>query len=217
MTSSTQPTNSQAANNQTLSPELIASIEYFAREQSRHHIDRNQMTYWEKLQDKVDRTSNKLSSKINRFKRQSAQRTESQADLKAYMTDYVSDLIAQGLTPADALAKASAELAYENDDPGSDELAEHYALYFGTAAYPAHAQMQVAIGAGLTYGGCTIIGAVTGTIAGAIIGLKYPNLFASFSSANGSFLISLAAGLLCGATLGVGVAMLLHARTLRRM
>ncbi|MCL2136981.1 MAG: hypothetical protein FWH40_05620 [Coriobacteriia bacterium] len=205
----------QAEKNQgpALPPELIPLIDEFAREQSRYYLDRAQMTYWEKLQDKVSRTRGKINRKLSQFKIQSSQSEESQADLSAYMTDFISDLISQGVSPEDALEQASRELAFDSGSMSANELSEHYAEHFGryfdlldyTGLDRGSAFMAEQASVGLYYSGGVLIGLVLGSLTGLFIGLSY---FASI------FWLAVIIGALSGSVLGVGLAMLLHARAL---
>ncbi|MCL2632639.1 MAG: hypothetical protein FWD45_06110, partial [Coriobacteriia bacterium] len=125
-------------NNTSLSQITEQQITEFAREQSRYYLDRAQMTYWEKLQDKADRTRNKASLKLNRFKLRSAQSEESQADLTAYMIDFVADLVSQGASEEEAFDRARKELAHDSGSALADDLYELYSQqYFDPAdGYP---------------------------------------------------------------------------------
>ena len=192
--------------------ELQKRIEQFSREQSHYYLDRAQMTYWEKLQDKVERTRGKVSHKLDRFKLRSNQSMESQADLTTYMTDFVNDLMAQGLSADEAYAQAAQELAYNSGSNRADELSDrYYHEYFSTFEQMEWQDLipngSSAIGFGLYYSGGVLVGSVLGALIGLLIGL---NFFVEL------FWVAVIIGLLSGAIFGVGCAMLIHAHALRK-
>ena len=213
-TNDRQPTNDGETedtmtdiNKSQISSETQRRIDGFAREQSRHYLDRAGMTYWEKLGDKVERTRGKAGRKLARLRLRSPQSLDSEADLSAYMGDFIADLMAQGLSEEQAFQQATAELAYDSGSEESDDLADLYRQRFLEAwEQDWDGGLPPGAGYGLYYSGCSLVGLVTGAAAGFYTGLV------CFS---GWLWLAAAVGGLAGAVLGIGCAMLLHARALR--
>ncbi|MDR2957501.1 MAG: hypothetical protein LBU61_04885 [Coriobacteriales bacterium] len=198
--------------NSALPPDMQERINQYAREQSRYYLDRAEMTYWEKIQDKADRTRRKLSRKLDRLKLQSVQSAESQVDLSAYITDYINDLVSQGLELEMAFQQAIRELAYDSGSSDALELSEYYAAIFGNLhgkEWPEDSALYgfVGSGYGLYYSGGVIIGCILGALFGFVTGLIF---FSSW------FWLTAIIGFFAGAVFGVGCAMLLHARALQK-
>ncbi|MCL1799443.1 MAG: hypothetical protein FWG23_06880 [Eggerthellaceae bacterium] len=203
----------------TITDETKQRIDEFAKEQSRHYLDRAKMTYWEKAQAKVDRTRHKARAKAERFKMRSVQAEEAQKDLSAYMGDFVEDLLSQGIDEDAAYQRARKELAHDSGTPCADDLygryAEKYYDHYGQVGAwglfgiegPEDMGGPAGMVTGLYYSGCVLVGSVLGAVLGVVVGfLFFPNLF----------WIGAVVGFLAGAVLGVGAAMLLQARALTR-
>lgn len=120
------------------------------------------MTYLEMLRQKGGQARLKLSKKLARFKLSSERGQEAQNDLIVYMSDYMSDLIAQGMSEQQAFDKAKAELAAPGDSDIHAELQERFRQYYenlNPADYEA---------VGLLYGGFLFLGLAVGSVTGFI-------------------------------------------------
>ncbi|MCL2338258.1 MAG: hypothetical protein FWC60_12670 [Firmicutes bacterium] len=174
--------------------EIQAKINQFAKEQARHYLDAAETTYLEKLRDKTDYAKEKVKQKLSQFKDTSDQAKEAQNDLIIYMSDYMSDLMSQGLTEEEAFAKAKEELSASSASDLSSDIEERFHQYFANLD-PAEYETI-----GLFYGGFIIIGLV----AGALIGYTLSGGRVEFL--NGGWintLVGAAAGLLIGVGLGL--------------
>jgi len=210
----------------TISEETKKRIEDFSREQSRFYLDRAHMTYWEKLQDKAEKTQRKVADKAAQFKFRSQQSEEAQGDLMLYMNDFVEDLLSQGVPEEEAFERARRELACDSGTNAALDLQDLYAeKMLGFEPLDSHANEAAGFlddtGAPRSHGKQ---GAVARTlISGMIIGL----LFASFtilgviigaligflgSGGIPTFLaggwIATIIGLVVGAVIGIGLALL---------
>jgi len=208
----------------TVSNETRKRIEDFSREQSRYYLDRAHMTYWEKLQNKAEQTQRKVAKKAERFKFRSQQSEEAQGDLMLYMNDFMEDLIAQGATEEEAFEQARKELAcgsgsnaamslqdryaerlydygvYGEDQPFSEFMDYTDALDGNTNSRSA-ARVRMTVSIGLLFGGFPPIGAVVGVLIG-FLGSGGVDGFLT-----GGWIYTLI-GLVAGAVVGVGIAMI---------
>jgi len=208
----------------TISDETGKRVAEFAQEQSRHYLDRTQMTYWEKAQAKVDKTKRKAEAKAAKFKMRSAQAQDAQDDLAGYMTDFIEDLVAQGMAEEEAYARACTEFAHDSKTSAADDLYEHYAEKYYDQFSDQFSENYNPVGfmggwgteagngfmgsaAGLYYSGCSIVGIILGALIGTVLG------FVFFPGLCG---VGSIVGFLAGAVGGVGVAMLLHAHALNK-
>ncbi|MCL2826435.1 MAG: hypothetical protein FWD72_03415, partial [Eggerthellaceae bacterium] len=151
----------------TITDETKRQIEEFAQEQSRYYLDRTQMTYWEKAQAKADKTKRKAEAKAAKFKVHSTQAQEAQDDLSAYMSDFIEDLLIQGVSEEEAYQRACEELAHDAKTTMADDVYSHYAekFYdqFNPFAFMGDSGSQdagafVGAASGLYYSGCILVG-----------------------------------------------------------
>lgn len=179
------------------SREIQEKIKRFAKEQSQNYLEEAEMTYMEKLRKKSGQSIDKIGKKLSRFKSRSDIGLEAQNDMVLYMSDYMNDLMSQGLTEQEAFEKASEVLIQGSDSKQSDDLNERLRQYIENRD-PAE---QEAIG--VIYGGCTLIGMAAG---GLISFLSVGGRSAFLSGGWIDTIIGMAVGLF----LGTGVALISH-------
>lgn len=146
----------------SFSHETRQRINQFAREQAQRYLQEAEMTYMEKLRKKTGQAKEKLEKKLARFKGSSEQGREAQNDLIVYMSDYMNDLMSQGLSEQEAFEKAKEELTSHGDSDIHVELHERLRQYYenlNPADYEA---------VGLFYGGFMFLGIAVGTLTGFI-------------------------------------------------
>lgn len=177
----------------SISHETQQRVNQFAKEQSRYYLDAAEMTYMEKLRRKTDSTKRKINTRLARFKGSSGQAIDAQNDLILYMSDYISDLVAKGVSEQEAYEKAEDELAATGDSDFHSTIQERYRQYYENYD-PASLET-----AGLLYGGFVTLGMVIGALAAYILGGGRQEFL------NGGWidtLIGAGAGILLGAGLG---------------
>lgn len=135
-------------------------ISRFADEQSLNYLEQAEMSYQERLKQKLEQTKKKASGKLSRFKNHSDKALEAKNDLTLFMTDYINDLISQGLSEAEALEKAKAELAVSSESEQQNAFAEKMQQYYENWD-PVAAEVT-----GLLYGGFCLLGIVLGALIG---------------------------------------------------
>ncbi|MFS0722465.1 hypothetical protein [Paenibacillus sp. 1P07SE] len=178
----------------SFSRETTDKLNRFAKEQSQHYLDEAEMTYLEKLRRKTGQTKGRMMAKLAKFKRRSETSLEAQNDMLLYMSDYMSDLIAQGMSEQDALERAKTDLAFRSESAGSADLQQRFVQYYehrGPAEYEA---------IGLFYAGFMFFGFAIGGLIGFVVG-----------GGRGAFLaggwmdtlIGVAAGVIIGLGLGM--------------
>ena len=183
----------------SFSKETERKIARFAREQSLHYLDEAEMTYLEKLREKAGRARGKFDRKIARFRSNSDQAREASSDLFLYMSDYMNDLISQGLSEQDAYEKASTELA-----SGEGGESDHHADFHGRIQhyYDNLAPEQYEM-VGVFYGGLLFLGLAIGALIGFISGGALPGF-------HGEGWIYTLIGTGAGAVIGIGLGLLSH-------
>jgi len=180
------------------SKETQRKIDLFAKEQSQLYLEESEMTYLEKLRRKAGQTKSKLDRKLARFRRSSEQAQEARNDMFLYMSDYMNDLISQGLSEEDAFEKASTELAASRQNDNTDlhadfhERIRQYYLTKDPADYEA---------VGLFYAGFLFLGIVVG----GLIGFGKGGALSGFTSQQGWIytLIGVGVGIFAGMGLGL--------------
>ncbi|MFD0868668.1 Uncharacterised protein [Chlamydia abortus] len=182
----------------SFSREVQEKMNQFAQEQSQHYLDEAEMTYMEKLRRKTGQAKNKLLKKLAKFKNRSETSLEAQNDMIIYMSDYMNDLIAGGLSEREALERAKADLAFRSETARSSDLQERFERYFENrdpADYEA---------IGLFYAGFLFLGSAIGALVG-FLG----------SGGRGNFLaggwIDTLTGVVVGAVIGIGMGLISNA------
>lgn len=148
----------------SFSHDMLQKIKQFAKEQAPYYLEEAEMTYLEKLRRKSSQTKQKINKKLARFKGNSEQSREAQNDMILYMSDYMNDLISQGLSEQEAFAKAREELSAPGDSDLHANLHERYRKYYENH-HPADDEVV-----GLFYGGFFFIGVVAGALCGYVWG-----------------------------------------------
>lgn len=144
----------------SFSQEMKNKIVQFAKEQSRHYLEEAEMTYLEKLRRKTGQAKSKITKKLAKFKNRSETSLEAQNDMILYMSDYMNDLIAEGISEQEAFQRAKEELAFRSETAKSADLQERFAEYYETrnpADYEA---------IGLFYAGFMFFGLSIGSLIG---------------------------------------------------
>lgn len=113
----------------TFNQKTKKKIEQFAREQAQHYLQEAEMTYIEKLRQEIDRGKNKVISMLRKLKGRSEASLEAENDMILYMSDYISDLMAEGLSEQQAFERAREELKFRSESAKSADLQERFAKY----------------------------------------------------------------------------------------
>lgn len=140
--------------------ETQQKIKQFAKDQAQHYLEEAEMTYLEKLRKKTGQTKRKLGKKLARFKASSEQGREAQDDMILYMSDYMNDLMSQGLSEQEAFEKAREELSASGDFDLHAGFHERFRQYY-EERNPADYEVI-----GLFYGGFLFSGVVVGALIG---------------------------------------------------
>ena len=174
--------------------ETQEKINQFAKEQAQNYLQDAEMTYIERLRRKSGQTKQKIIRKLAMFKGQSYKGLEAQNDLIIYMTDYMNDLLSQGLSEQEAYDKASEALKFSSDTEQVADLGERFQQYYATIAPSEYEAI------GLFHGGFMFIGLVVGGLIGYI---SSGGRFAFLGGGWIDTLIGIAAGFIIG--LGCGI------------
>lgn len=182
----------------SFSREVQEKMNQFAQEQSQHYLDEAEMTYMEKLRRKTGQAKNKLLKKLAKFKNRSETSLEAQNDMIIYMSDYMNDLIAGGLSEREALERAKADLAFRSETARSSDLQERFERYFENRDPVDYEAI------GLFYAGFLFLGSAIGALVG-FLG----------SGGRGNFLaggwIDTLTGVVVGAVIGIGMGLISNA------
>jgi len=182
----------------SISRETMEKIKQFAKGQARRYLDAAEMTYMEKLRKKTGQTKQKISKAMARFKNNSDQAIEAQNDMILYMSDYMNDLIAKGMSEQQAFEKAKEELSAGGKSDFNASLHERIEQYYETLDPSEYEAV------GLLYGGFAIIGVAAGALAGYIIsGGRQEFLLGGW--------IDVLIGTCVGAVIGTGLSLICHA------
>ena len=148
----------------SFSREIQEKIDRFTKEQSQNYLQNAEMTYIERLRRKSNSTKQKVGIKLEKFKGQSNKGLEAQNDMIVYMTDYMNDLILQGLTEQAAYEKAIEAMKFAGNTEQTADLTERFEQYYKNldpAEYEA---------VGLLYAGFLFLGVSVGGLIGFIVG-----------------------------------------------
>lgn len=182
----------------SFSKETQQKINQFAKEQSQHYLDAAEMTYMEKLRKKTEQTKQKAGRKLARFKNRSDQALEAQDDMILYMSDYISDLMTNGMTEQEAFDKAKEQLAASGESELHNDIQERFREYYENRDLAADEAI------GLFYAGFAIIGLVGGALVGYITSGGRQEFL------SGGFIDTLI-GTFVGLLIGTGLALISHA------
>lgn len=176
------------------SREIQEKINRFVKDQSQNYLQDAEMTYMEKLRRKTGQTKRKVGTKLARFKGQSNKGLEAQNDMLLYMSDYMNDLMSQGLSEQQAFDKASEEMKFASDTEQATDLSERFQQYYQNRD-PASDEAI-----GLFYASFPTLG----LIIGGLIGYLASGGRTMFLSGGWiDTLIGIAVGILVGAALGM--------------
>ncbi|GIP36583.1 hypothetical protein [Paenibacillus sp. J2TS4] len=182
----------------SFSRELKEKMNQFAKEQSQHYLEEAEMTYMEKLRRKTGQAKSKIMAKLEKFKSRSETSLEAQNDMIIYMSDYMNDLIAEGLSEREAFERAKEDLTFRSETAKSSDLQEQFAKYFENrdpADYEA---------IGLFYAGFMFLGSSIGALVG-FLGSGGREKFLT-----GGWIDTLT-GVIVGATIGIGMGLISNA------
>lgn len=180
------------------SHEMKEKIKQFAKEQAPYYLEEAEMTYMEKLRRKTGEAKSKMMAKLAKFKSRSETAMEAQNDMILYMSDYMKDLMEQGVSEQEAFERAKEELKFRSETTKSADLQERIFAYynnFDPADYEA---------IGLFYGAFVFLGLSIGALVG-FIGSGGWGMFLS-----GGWIRTLI-GAVVGVLIGVGMGLLSHA------
>lgn len=181
-----------------LSDEIREEIKQFAREQSQHYLEEAEMTYLEKLQHKIGQTKSKFANKLSKLKSRSNVSLDVQNDLIIYMSDYMKDLMEEGLSEQEAFERAKEELKYSNESARAADLHDRFAEYYKNYD-PADYEVIGLFDAGFMFIGLSI-GALSGFISGGGRGMFL----------SGGWIDTLIGGV-AGIIIGLGIGQISHA------
>lgn len=142
------------------SDEIQQKINQFSKEQAQLYLEEAEMTYLEKLRKKTGQTKREISRKLARFKGSSEQGREAQNDMILYMSDYIQDLISQGLSEQEAFERAKGEMSAPGNSDHHADLQDRLQQYYENLD-PVNVEVV-----GLFYGGFLFIGIVIGSLIG---------------------------------------------------
>lgn len=182
----------------SFSHEIKEKINQFAKEQSQHYLEEAEMTYMEKLQRKTYQTKSKIMAKLAKLKSRSETSLEAQNDMILYMSDYMNDLIAEGLSEQEAFERAKEELKFRSETAKSADLQERFAEYFKNHS-PADYEAIGLFYAGFMFFGLSI---------GALVGFLSSGGRAMFLS--GGWIDTLI-GVIVGVIIGMGFGLICNA------
>lgn len=182
----------------SFSYEIKQKINQFAKEQSQNYLEEAEMTYMEKLRQKTGQTKSRIIKKLSKFKSHSDTSLEAQNDMILYMSDYMNDLIAEGLSEQEAFERAKEELKFRSETPKSADLQDRFAVYYENrdpADYEA---------VGLFYAGFIFFGTSIGALVG-FLGSGGREMFPS-----GGWIDTLI-GTIAGIIIGMGLGLISNA------
>ena len=184
----------------SLTNETKNKINKFAQEQTQNYLETSEMTYIEQLRKKSSRTKDRIGAKIAKFKARSEKSEEVRDDMILYMSDYINDLISQGMSEQEAFDKAKSEMA----EVSKAEAGRHMDLNDRIEEYYKKKSPEAYETEGLMFGGFSTVGVVLGGLIGYITGGGRVEFL------SGGW-IDMLIGIGCGAVLGTGIAMIINA------
>jgi hypothetical protein len=181
----------------SFSKETQQKIDRFAAEMSQRYLSDVEMTHLESLRKNVRQGMSSVGEQIAKFRAKSGKSIDAQNDLALYMSDYMSDLMSQGLTEQGAFEKAKMELSATNTEQASD-LHERFIQYYKNRD-PAE---EEAIGS--FYGGFLFLGVAVGGLIGFLVSGGVP----AFSADGWIYTL---VGVVTGAFIGIGLGLISNA------
>ncbi|WP_374717445.1 hypothetical protein [Neobacillus sp.] len=144
------------------SNEMKEKIKQFAKEQSQYYLEEAEMTYLEKLQHQIGQTKRKVTNKLSKLKTRSNVSIDVQNDLILYMSDYMNDLMENGVSEQEAFERAKEELKFQSDTTRSSDLKDKFVEYYENFNPADHEAI------GLFYAGFMFFGISVGGLIGFI-------------------------------------------------
>ena len=186
------------------SDEIMEKMKQFAEEQSRYYLEEAEMTYLEKLRHKTGQMKSKFMKKMAKLKSRSDISIEAQNDMILYMSDYMKDLIENGLSEQEAFERAKEELRFRSETAMSDDLQKRFTEYYENCN-PADYEVI-----GLFYAGFLFFGLSIGALIG-FAGSSGREMFLG-----GGWLDTLI-GAVIGAMIGIGFGLITNAIVLLKI
>ncbi len=137
-------------------------IKQFAKEQSQYYLEEAEMTYLEKLQHQIGQTKRKVTNKLSKLKTRSNVSIDVQNDLILYMSDYMNDLMENGVSEQEAFERAKEELKFQSETTRSSDLKDKFVEYYENFNPADHEAI------GLFYAGFMFFGISVGGLIGFI-------------------------------------------------
>ncbi|MFH7817758.1 hypothetical protein [Neobacillus thermocopriae] len=144
------------------SNEMKERIKQFAKEQSQYYLEEAEMTYLEKLQHQIGQTKRKVTNKLSKLKTRSNVSIDVQNDLILYMSDYMNDLMENGISEQEAFERAKEELKFQSETTRSSDLKDKFVEYYENFNPADHEAI------GLFYAGFMFFGISVGGLIGFI-------------------------------------------------
>ncbi|WP_163183508.1 hypothetical protein [Neobacillus sedimentimangrovi] len=144
------------------SNEMKEKIKQFAKEQSQYYLEEAEMTYLEKLQHQIGQTKRKVTNKLSKLKTRSNVSIDVQNDLILYMSDYMNDLMENGVSEQEAFERAKEELKFQSETTRSSDLKDKFVEYYENFNPADHEAI------GLFYAGFMFFGISVGGLIGFI-------------------------------------------------
>ncbi|MGG4000618.1 hypothetical protein [Anoxybacillus kestanbolensis] len=116
----------------------------------------------EKVRRRTGETKSKLMARLAKFKSRSETAMEAENDMVLYMSDYMKDLMEQGLSEHEAFERAKEELKFRSETTKSADLQERIVAHYH------HMDIADYEAVGLFYGAFVFLGISIGVLIGFI-------------------------------------------------
>jgi len=179
------------------SNEIKEKMNQFAKEQSQYYLEEAEMTYLEKLKYKTSQFRNKITAKLAKLKSHSDMFIEAQNDMILYMSDYMKDLMEQGLSEQEAFERAKEELKFRSETTDAADLKKRFAEYYENL----NPEQYEAIG--LFYAGFLFFGVAIGALTGFLVSGGKEMFY------SGGWIDTLI-GVAIGGIIGIGLGLMSH-------
>jgi hypothetical protein len=180
------------------SDEMKGKIKQFAKEQSQYYLEEAEMTYLEKLKYKTGQIRSRVTSKLSKLKSQSNMSMEAQNDMILYMSDYMKDLMEEGLSEQEAFERAKEALKFRSETTVSNDLKKRFEEYYENLDIAHHEAI------GLFYAAFMFIGVSIGALIGFIASGGKEMFF------SGGW-IDVLVGVIIGGIIGIGFGLISNA------
>jgi len=179
-----------------LGKETIENIEKFATKEATEILNNSELSIFERLTKKGNQTKGNFVKNVSKLKVRSNETKEAIEELRAYMEEYIKDMINHGVSEEVAFEMAKEKIAAEKEKDYEDEVTEKYKEYYNNI------DMARQEALGLYFAGFTLLGITVGSIIGLLLGLTV------FEK---SFWITFGVSIGLGTLMGISMAMLKNA------